>query len=472
MAELFQLDINTMRQRFLDGTLDPVDLLDHYLERIERLNPALNALIAADPTMRDQAEASAKRYRSGKSLGLLDGIPVTIKDNIPQTGLAATIGSPVFENHHPEKDETAVARLRAAGAVLLGKTNVPEFCVEGYCSNVLFGTTRNPWDVDLTPGGSSGGAVAGVAAGLWPLAIGTDGGGSIRRPAGHTGLVGLKPTIGRVARVHHLPQLLLDMEVVGPLARRTTDAAALFRAIAGPDRRDPLSRLPLEPGGDQPLDQPPPAMRILYVERLGEAPLAPEIASSLRRMADRLADLGHAVSEGSMPLDIERLNREWTTIGQAGLAALKVSLEGGFARASEPYQAMAEAGASLSAADLYGMVDLIRTLRQQAATCFADIDIILTPSAAAQPWPADERFPDIIEGREVGPRGHAIYTGWVNAIGHPAITLPADPAPDGMPIGAQLVGAWNRDWQLLRFAHSYEKAFPFADRWPAKALDV
>ncbi len=472
MPDLFQLDIGTIRQRFQGGALDPVTLLEHYLHRIEKLNPRLNALIAPDPTMRDQAEASTKRYRQGKPLGPLDGIPCTVKDNIPQTGLIATIGSPVFEHHTPKKDETAVARLRAAGAVLLGKTNVPEFCVEGYCSNALFGTTRNPWDTELTPGGSSGGAVAGVAAGLWPLAIGTDGGGSIRRPAGHTGLVGLKPTIGRVPRLHHLQQLLLDMEVVGPLARRTADAAVLFKTIAGPDRRDPLSRLPAELGADQPLHQPPPVMRILYVECLGEAPLAPEIASSLRGMADRLADLGHAVSEGAMPLDIERLNREWTMISQAGLAALKTCLGDSFARASEPYQDMARAGNGLSAADLCGLIDLIRTLRQQAAACFTDIDMILTPSAAAQPWPADQRFPEVINSQKVGPRGHAIYTGWVNAIGHPAITLPSDPAPDGMAIGAQLVGAWNRDWQLLRFAQSYEQAFSFADRWPALALNA
>ncbi|MGH1479460.1 MAG: amidase [Geminicoccales bacterium] len=375
MTELFQLDIKALRRRFLDGTLDPVALLDHYQSRIDQLNPMLNALIAPDPTARHQAEASAKRYRSEKPLGPLDGISVTVKDNILQTGLAATIGSPVFESHHPKKDETAVACLRRAGAVLLGKTNVPEFCLEGFCSNTLFGTSKNPWNPALTPGGSSGGAVAGAAAGRWPLAIGTDDGGSIRRPAGHTGLVGLKPTIGRVPRLHQLPQLLLEMEVVGPLARRATDAAALFKEIAGPDRRDSLSRLPVEPGGDQPLDRPPPAMRILYVERLGKAQLAPEIASSLRRMSDRLANLGYVVSEGAMPLDIERLNR----IGQAGLAALKASLGDEFAQASEPYQAMARAGHALSAADLYGLVDLIQTLRQQAAACFADIDIILIP---------------------------------------------------------------------------------------------
>jgi aspartyl-tRNA(Asn)/glutamyl-tRNA(Gln) amidotransferase subunit A len=470
MPDLFRLDIRTLQKRLRDGDITAVDLLDHYAERIEGLNPGINALIAADPTARLQAEASAKRYAGKKPLGPLDGIPCTVKDNIPMAGLACTLGSPAFRDYRPTKDETAVARLRAAGAVLIGKTNIPEFCVEGYCSNALFGTTGNPWNPALTPGGSSGGAVAGIAAGLWPLAIGTDGGGSIRRPAGHTGLVGLKPTIGRVARVHLMPQLLLDMEVVGPLARRTADAAALFKVIAGPDRRDPLSRLPTEPGADQPLDQPPPAMRILYVEHLGDAPLASEIASSLRIVADRLADLGHEVIAGVLPLDTARLDNEWTRIGQAGLAALRTKMGEGFADASAPYQAMADKGDAISAADLYAMADLIHTLRREAAALFENIDIILTPSAAAQPWPADERFPETIDGQTVGPRGHAIYTGWVNAIGHPAITLPAASAPDGMPIGAQLVGAWNRDWRLLRFAHTYEQVHPFADRWPAITL--
>ena len=152
MTELFQLDIKALRRRFLDGTLDPVALLDHYQSRIDQLNPMLNALIAPDPTARHQAEASAKRYRSEKPLGPLDGISVTVKDNILQTGLAATIGSPVFESHHPKKDETAVACLRRAGAVLLGKTNVPEFCLEGFCSNTLFGTSKKP----LEPGAYAG----------------------------------------------------------------------------------------------------------------------------------------------------------------------------------------------------------------------------------------------------------------------------------------------------------------------------
>ncbi|MGE0253739.1 MAG: amidase [Alphaproteobacteria bacterium] len=451
------------------GTSDPVAALEHCLGRIAALNPRLNALVAPDPTARAQAEASAARWRDGAPCGQLDGVPCTVKDNIPQAGLPASFGSAVYRAEVCARDETAVARLRAAGAVLLGKTNVPEFCLEGFTANEAFGVTRNPWNPQLTPGGSSGGAVAGVAAGMWPAAIGTDGGGSIRRPAGHTGLVGLKPTLGRVARVHHLPQLLLDMEVVGPIARTVGDAAALFAAIEGPDPADPRSHLPAEPAADAAVDSAPSALRVLYVERIGAAPLAPEIAASVRHVADDLADLGHDVRQGPLPLPVERLGDLWPRIGESALAALKARLGRRFDAAAAPYRAMAEAGERLPAGVLYKVLETIAETRVAAAALFAETDIVLLPATAAQPWPAAERFPTTIDGVAVGPRGHAVYTGWVNAAGHPAIAIPAPPAPDGMPVGAQLVGAWNRDWQLLRLAHALERRRPWADRWPAMA---
>ena len=168
-------------------------------------------------------------------------MPLTVKDNIHVGGLRATWGSRLFADHVAAEDELAVARVRGQGAVIIGKTNCPEFTLQGYTDNLLFGPTRNPWNSRLTPGGSSGGAVAAVASGLAPLALATDGGGSIRRPASHTGLVGLKPSIGRVARVGGFPAILHDMEVIGPIARTTADAALLLSAIAGPDPRDRAS---------------------------------------------------------------------------------------------------------------------------------------------------------------------------------------------------------------------------------------
>jgi aspartyl-tRNA(Asn)/glutamyl-tRNA(Gln) amidotransferase subunit A len=359
--------------------------------------------------------------------------------------------------------------MRAAGAIIVGKTNVPEFTLEGYTSNSLFGTTGNPWDPRLTPGGSSGGAVASVASGMVPAAIGTDGGGSIRRPAGHTGLVGLKSTIGRIPRHCGFPHILLDFEVAGPLTRTVADAALLFEAMAGPDPRVHNS-LGFTPSFE--LERPPARLRILYAARFGDAPLDPVIAQSVGRAAEALSALGHEVETGPLPLDLEPVTLFWPVIGQVGLAHLLERHADRRDMAGEKYLQMAEAGAQVPAHRYLEGLETVRRFRAEVAHAFNRIDLIMTPTAAAQPWPADQPFPVEIDSVAVGPRGHAIYTGWVNACGHPAISLPADPAPDGMPIGFQLVGRFGADEVLLRLARQYEKARPWADRWPALALSA
>ena len=197
-APAWALSAVELVREFGARTLDPVEVLEAISDRTARVNPQINALVTADPTARMQADASARRYAAGTPLGPLDGVPVAIKDNLVVRGLAATWGTRALASFVPDHDELPVARLRAAGAVIVGKTNVPEFTLEGYTTNPLFGVTRNPWDLRVTPGGSSGGSAAGCAAGLFPLALCTDGGGSIRRPASHTGLVGFKPSIGAV----------------------------------------------------------------------------------------------------------------------------------------------------------------------------------------------------------------------------------------------------------------------------------
>lgn len=462
--ELHTLPLRKIAALLREGSVSAVSLLEHYAARIERLNPQLNAIVTLDDAMMDAARASDERIRAGRPLSALDGIPVALKDNLVVKGLRATWGTNVYEDFVPDWDERPVARLREGGAVFVGKTNVPAFTLEGYTDNKLFGVTRNPWNLALTPGGSSGGAVSAVAAGLVPLAIGTDGGGSIRRPAAHTGLVGLKPGIGRVARALGLPQILLDFEVVGPMARRVDDVRLAMEVLAGADRSDQRSRgYPAfgsmnTPGRGR--------LSILCVERLGDHPVDPVILQSFRQAADTFSSLGHEVRFGSLPLDIEGIAARWPLIGKVGLAMLAARNDDFFERCEEKYGAMAKEGATVSAAEHLEILEEVAAFRALVGSLFSSIDLVMMPSTAAQPWDAAVAYPPSIDGREVGPRGHAIFTGWVNASGHPAIALPAAPDDMGMPIGFQLIGDFGAEELLLDIAEEYEARSGFPERWP------
>lgn len=467
MTDLHDLPLRAVAARLRDGSLTSVALLDHYQARIARLNPLLNAIVTADPGARAAAEAADERLRAGAALGPLDGIPVAIKDNLIVKGLRSTWGTRLYDDFVPDHDELPVARLRAGGAVIVGKTNVPAFTLEGYTDNLPFGCTGNPWNPALTPGGSSGGAVAAVAAGLVPLAIGTDGGGSIRRPAAHTGLVGLKPGIGRVARADGFPQILHDLETVGPLARRVDDARLAMEVLAGGDRRDPRSRF--YPAFGSTPDRAGKALTVLFVERFGDHPVDPAITRSVAAAAERLSELGHTIRRGPLPLDAEAIAARWPSIGKAGLAMLAAGNPHFFERAEDKYAALAREGAALPGGTFFEITEEIAALRAAAGSLFGEVDVILLPATAAQPWPAREAYPPLIDGRPVGPRGHAVFTGWVNAIGHPAIALPADPDPAGMPIGFQLVADLGGEELLLALAQAYEDKAGFPECWPALA---
>ncbi|MBI0535973.1 amidase [Roseomonas sp. KE2513] len=453
----------TLAGLYRTGALSPLEAARACLNRIARLNPRLNAIIALDEAGALAAAArSEARWREGRPTGPLDGVPLTVKDNIPVAGLPCRWGSPAWPEGPATVDELPVARLRTGGAVILGKTNVPEFTLEGYTDNALFGPTGNPWNPRLTPGGSSGGAVAAVASGMGPLALGTDGGGSIRRPASHAGLVGLKPTPGRVPRGNGLPAILLDLEVIGPIARTVADTALLLAAIAGPAAEDPASY------GLPPLDLPaPPRLRIRYVPRFGASPVDPGIAASVAMAARRLEALGHAVEEGPVPFDPETVLPIFPAIAGAGLAWLLGNLPGEPSPASPALAAMARVGREAGAPALFAALDAMAGLRRAMGLFLArNCDAILTPAAAALPWPAHESHPPVIDGQPAGPRGHAVFTNFANLAGLPAIALPCDPVA-GLPVGFQLVAAPGAEAALLAVAAEYEVAHPWADRWPA-----
>src|SRR6266567_64191 len=231
---LWTLSARELAHAYADGA-SPREVIEATLSHIAEVNPRLNAIVTLDvPGALAAADSSGKRWRDGKPTSPLDGVPITIKDNILVAGLRATWGSKLYRDFVPDEDELPVRRMREAGAVILGKTNVPEFTVHGFTHNAVFGTTGNPWDPALTPGGSSGGAVAAVASGMGALAFGTDGGGSIRRPATHTGLIGFKPSRDTIRRGKGFPAILHDFEVIGPIARCVDDIVSSMEVIAGP----------------------------------------------------------------------------------------------------------------------------------------------------------------------------------------------------------------------------------------------
>lgn len=464
--EVWRLSAAELHKAYSSGRLSPVAVTQTILDRIAALNPQLNAVVHLDPAGALQAaEASAARYRDGRALGPLDGVPATIKDSLIVGGMPATWGSLLLKTNKPPVDELPVARLRDSGAVLLGKTNVPEFTVQGYTHNLLFGSTGNPWNPDLTPGGSSGGAVSAVASGFGPIALGTDGGGSTRRPAGHTGLVGLKPSIGRIARNGGFTEIYNDLEVIGLFGRCVEDVAVTLCALSAPDARD---RHSLAFQAALSMDETyhcPARPRILYLPRFHSHPVAPEIIAAVDRAAEVLRGAGCNIETGPLPFDFEEAIAALAVMMPTGLTMI-VDRLGGPERITPALLPMYEAGKAVSGSAYLAALNHATKLRRQMAGFFAQWDAILTPSTAAQPWAKDKVCPETIAGEAVGPRGHAIYTGWVNLAGLPGLGLPAGFDAGGMPIGFQLVGGYGRDAMLLALGRRYEKQAPWADRWP------
>lgn len=453
-----------MGRLFRERSLTPTAVAKACLARLDAVNPLINAVIARrDAAFLAEAAAATVRHARGQPLSAIDGIPISVKDSLLTSDLPTTWGTRGLQYHQSEHDEAAVARVRAAGSPCIGKTNVPEFAMEGYTDNPLFGATRNPWDRRLTPGGSSGGAVSSVACGITPLAVGQDGGGSIRRPASHAGLVGLKPSLGAVPREHVFPSLMLDFEVIGPLTRTVADARLLFNVMRGPS---PTDRLSMAAAFASAQTQRAAPLHILYVERFGAAPLDPQIAHSVGQAADRLGELGHHIEKGPLPLDLDFFVEASPQVGQIGLARMFDTHPNWESQASQKYRDMADQGRRLPAARLWQIVEQVARLRREAARLFANFDAIVLPSAAALPWPVAQAYPPQIDGQEVGPRGHAIYTGWVNAAGLPGLALPCTPSSEGLPIGMQVIGPYGADDMLLDLGAQYEAAHPWAHRWP------
>ncbi|WP_066265801.1 amidase [Hydrogenophaga palleronii] len=453
-APLWQLDACDLGEAYRTAATTPLAVLDAHLTRLAMVQPVINALAWLDADgARRAAEASTKRWHQGRPLSALDGVPVTVKDNIPLAGLPCRWGSRLWQDHLPEADESPVARLRAAGAVFLGKTAVPEFTLQGYTGSPVTGVTRNPWDPALTPGGSSGGAVAALAAGVGVLALATDGGGSIRRPAGHTGLYGFKPGWDVVPREHGLPEVLPGMEVIGAVTRRARDLPLAMDVIGSA-------------GTWHAAGVPPRRQRIAYWRHIAGSPVDADVLARCDDAAQRLRALGHAVEEADAPATIQAFNQQaWPVISTTGLAHVLRDHPRAAGELSPALAAMWSAGQAWRATDLFEAQAVVRRLVRTLAGVFSAHDLVLTPCSAALPWPAAESHPPVIAAQPVDGRGHAVFTAFANASGLPALALPAGLAGH-LPVGVQLVGPVESDALLLALALEWEQAGGSTTEWP------
>lgn len=434
-----------MAARLAEGSVTPPALLEDSLARIGRSNAELGAFVHVDAEgAAEAARAAAARQAAGTRLGPLDGIPVAVKDNLWVAGMPAHWGSRMWADFTPPVDDIPVERLRRAGAVIIGKTNTPEFALSGRTDSPLHGPARNPWDTRLTPGGSSGGSVAAVAAGLVPLALATDAGGSTRLPASYTGLFGLRPSNGRIARRHGFPPMALDFQAVGVLGRSLEDMELLLSCVAGPDPRDPASeRVP-------DLAVPGRPLRIGWCASIGEEGVDAEVAAAVAECAAVLERAGCAVARREAPFDLAPVRKVWGTISAAGAArAAELHPDRWRAEASGAIAAAADRGLGLSALDYVRAMDGLAEIRAGVADAWGGMDLLLCPSAASPAWPLQEEFP-----RQVGDRpGHGmaqnIFATWVNAVGYPGLNVPVRPHADGRPRGVQLVGRFGGDGMVL-----------------------
>jgi aspartyl-tRNA(Asn)/glutamyl-tRNA(Gln) amidotransferase subunit A len=465
--ELEHLTLTEAAARLQRRDLSPVELTRSLLERIERYEPRLNSFItvtseeALNAAARAEREIGAGRYR-----GPLHGIPLAIKDLFDTAGIRTTCGARIFADHVPGEDATVVARLKEAGAVLLGKLNLHEFAYGVSTINPHHGPTRNPWDVSRIPGGSSGGSGAAVAAGLCFGAIGTDTGGSIRIPAALCGTAGLKPTYGLVSRAGVFP-LAWSLDHAGPLARRAADCAAILQAIAGLDPRDPTTRPHPLPDYRAALTGDVRGLRIGVPREHFFDGVDPEVEAAVRAAIDLLVEQGAAVREIALP-HIRHARSMLTTIVSAEAYSVhEADLRTRAEEYGDDVRARLRWGECLLASHYLKAQRARRLLCDTFEAVLREVDLIATPATPVAALPIDSIRHGGSDAFAAAARTLTQMTGPFNLTGLPAISIPCGFTQDGLPIGIQLAARPFAEAALLNTAHAYEEATPWHTRRPA-----
>jgi amidase len=466
MVELVLLPAVRQLELLRARQVSVVELAEAHIRQIERLNPRLNVFADFDA---ERVRALAKEMDANGAQGALGGVPVTVKSSIAAAGLKCEIGSLLNEGDVAHEDAVVVARLRAAGALILGTTNCPEFLMAFETDNLLHGRTANPWDLERTPGGSSGGESAAIAAGMSAAGLGSDSGGSVRVPAHFTGICSMKPTPGRVPGRGHLPPCVgpfSTLGAIGPMARTMEDVAMMFRVLSGQDREDPTSP-PVslrEPELDELRGH-----RIGFFEDDGMTPVTAETRAAVQAAAQALREAGFTV-EAFRPQTLEQLRKLWWTFFvHCGAMFYEPTIRGKRERLSpifNEFLGIAEKHGDITAAELLEAWAEMDLLRGKMLEEMREYPVLLCPVASVPAWKHGERA-WMVDGARVEYLDSVRYTQWFNVLGGPAAVVPVGHSPEGLPIGVQIAARPFEDEIVLGIAGIVDRAFGY--RAPAVA---
>jgi aspartyl-tRNA(Asn)/glutamyl-tRNA(Gln) amidotransferase subunit A len=472
--EICRMDAVTLAALIRSKKLSAVEVTDAVLARMEKLEPILHAFCTPTPEIaREAAKQIDKRIMANEEVGPLAGVPWGCKDLICTAGIKTTSGSVAYADFVPDEDDVVVERMRNAGAVILGKTNVPEFGYSGVGHNPVFPTTRNPWNTDLTPGGSSAGSGAAVASGMGPVSLGSDGGGSVRIPSSFSGLYGLKASMGRVplypgVKDERYPGVSSweALEHIGPMSRTVTDSALLLSVIASPDDRDNRS-LPRQEGFDwmASLKGDLKGLRVAYSPDLGYAAVdkrVRDVVGKAVKIFER--DLGCIVEEASPGWE-NPYPAFWALVAREtdlkGMRAMEKRLGDKMTPHLRDFLKT-----EWTAEQLTDAMVARKAVNNKMWRFMRKYDLLLTPTLAVPPFEIGIQGPTMIDGREVEPFEWLHFTYPLNFTGQPAASVPAGWTDDGLPIGLQIVGRHLDDALVLRASACFEAAQPWKDRWP------
>ncbi|GAB2835530.1 amidase [Actinoallomurus bryophytorum] len=458
-------DATRLAELIREREVSPVEVVRAHLDRIEAVNPRINAIVTVAGPL-EAAQAAEKALSSGEELGPLHGVPFTVKDSIDTAGVPTQRGSPIFRGRVPAVDAAGVARMRRAGAILLAKTNLPEFSYSTETDNLLTGRANNPWDLDRTPGGSSGGESAAIAAGMSPLGLGTDLAISVRGPAAHTGIVALKPTHGRIPMTGVWPRVPRRFWHMGPMARSVRDIALAYSVLAGPDGADGYATSP--PNLDTGVGSAPGRrLRVGWLVEPGFGPVDPEVAATVRAAADALTLTGAVVE----PVRIPALERDFALDVFYALHVMEMKPAFAEAAAGHEDEIFKIVKAMLKTPDTpyrdYVLAEQARErLKDGFAEYFRNHDALLTPVV---PVPAHEHRARefVVDGRPVPARFIQGATVPFNVTGLPGLSIRFGTSGDGLPIGVQLVSGRLAESTVLYLAAQLEAMSPVRDLRPS-----